>query len=293
MMNVRYPFFEINVGELTQDSRCIGYLDGCTIVNFTLMSPNHSEVLHYSFYHVSGDFNSLLPTFKNQVLGYPFVAGKISFNMEDLFYGPVFTAEINLQSNIPTIGSSKIQREKLELVNSYSYTTIQVFLKSVDDQQDMSQIFYTLNQNHELMLGILTRTGGLVKFSFLREPIEIYVDGLVLPQSAFSGEFRILVDGDRHWDYVVQLFDPNSFSTLYLVAFLDGVSPFLFYNLDGSHIYQEVFFDYKYSSSSCIKSIEDIDTRRTEFIMVIDSKIAEGIGGINIYNVAFGSMVSG
>lgn len=40
MMNVRYPFYEINVGELTQDTSCIAYMDGCQIVNFKLTSPD-------------------------------------------------------------------------------------------------------------------------------------------------------------------------------------------------------------------------------------------------------------
>lgn len=87
------------------------------MVNFTLMSPDHSEAHQYLFYHVSADFNAILPVFRTQILGYPFVAGKIQFSMDDLFFGPVFSAEINLQTNIPTLGSTKIQREKLERVD--------------------------------------------------------------------------------------------------------------------------------------------------------------------------------
>ena len=118
------------------------------MVNFTLSSPDHSAKYEYSFFHVSSDFSAILPAQKYQVLGYPFVAGKIWFNIEDLFYGPVFEADINLQNNIPTLSSNSIQREKLELIKSYSEATVEIFLKNSEGSQGILHVFYNLNQNY-------------------------------------------------------------------------------------------------------------------------------------------------
>lgn len=72
------------------------------------------------------------------------------------------------------------------------------------------------------MLGILTYRSSKTWFSFLREPIEIYADGLVLPQSAFSSDFLIFMSEMRQPDQVIQLFNPESFDTLYLIVFQYG-----------------------------------------------------------------------
>jgi hypothetical protein len=77
---------------------------------FTLTEPGNTGVKYnYTFYHVSTNFNAILPNFKGEKLTYPFVGGSIGLKVSDLFFGTTYKGKINFENEIPTLKNNNMQ----------------------------------------------------------------------------------------------------------------------------------------------------------------------------------------
>lgn len=187
LINLFYPFFEIQVGQLGQGSSCLNYLTNCGEILFTLTNPIHTSTQHkYTFYHVSTNFNAILPNFNGSKLTYPFVGGAIDLKVSDLFYGITYQGKLHFQSGLPTLKNLEMQSQSNEKLFALSDTSIGILKNNINELSQLN-IFYSLDVDKNLMLSIVSKfSPALTGYSILREPVNFEKQGFVLTESSFS-----------------------------------------------------------------------------------------------------------
>jgi hypothetical protein len=77
-------------------------------------------------------------------------------------------------------------------------------LKKNLDQRHYVDLFYSLDGDKNLMVCFLTKiTEDVTTLSYLREPVTLDKEGLILPESAFTLDKKLSRDHVGDWDFIL------------------------------------------------------------------------------------------